>query len=138
MTRTNNLTLEHLDRYAKSITTKQVNMLYENRLKRQYTTVKALNESMIPSSDEYFVVFVPKKAFAAIGDNNIQLTYAVQADKPNLHHVIRPQEGVYFYTEIPADYEYCIRRLCEMGYTDFIYDSVDDDYKYIIDEYTKA
>lgn len=69
----NNLTLEQLDAYAKTLSSKQVNMLYENRMKTKYTEVKALNEaeSMIPSRDEYFVVFVPKVAFIENGDNNI-------------------------------------------------------------------
>ena len=132
----NNLTLEQLDAYAKTLTSKQVNMLYENRMKTKYTEVKALNEaeSMIPSRDEYFVVFVPKVAFIENGDNNIQLTYAVCANKDNIKHVILPQTGVYFYTGIPADYEYAIRKLVEMGYGEYIKDSVEPDYLYIIDE----
>lgn len=135
MIKKNNFTLEQLDTYAKTITTKQVGMLYENRLKKKYESVKALNESsMIPSRDDYFVVFVPKSAFAEHGDNNVQLTYAVQANKTNLRHTIQPQLGVYFYTDIPAQYEDCIRTLCRLGYADAIKDSVEDDYKYICDE----
>ena len=61
-------------------------------MKTKYTEVKALNEaeSMIPSRDEYFVVFVPKIAFIENGANNVQLTYDVCANQDNIKHVIIP------------------------------------------------
>ena len=132
----NNLTLEQLDAYARTITSKQANMLYENRMKKKYSSVGALNEaeSMVPSRDDYFVVFVPQIAFAELGDNNIQLTFAVCAGKDDVRHVIKNKEGVYFYTDIPADYEYIIKKLVEFGYGEYIKDTVEPDYLYLVED----
>ncbi len=135
-TKKNNFTLEQLDAYARTLSSKQVNMLYENRLSKKYVTVKALNEneSMIPDPDEYFRVFVPQKALAQMGHNNIQLTYKVCENESGLKHTIIPGSGIWFYTQIPAFYEHAIQKLVNFGYADFIRDTVEPDYQYILDE----
>ena len=96
-----NFTLEQLDAYARSLTTKQTNMLYENRLHKTY---KPLNEAFEPDADEYYTIFLNNQALRENGSNAAKVVMQVVPNKDYIKYKAT-NYGVYFYVTIKQDYE---------------------------------
>ena len=117
-----------LDRYAKSLTTRQTNMLYENRMHKKY---KPLNEAFEPDADEYFSVFVPNASLEKHDTNRAKIVLQIAAGKDYIKYKAT-NYGVWFYVTIPDDYIELLGILKDEGYADDIMDSVDENYRYIL------
>ena len=114
-------TLEHLDAYARSLTTRQTNMLYENRLHKTY---KPLNEAFEPDADEYYTIFLDNKTLGEHDSNRVKIVTQVVPG----HDFIKYKAtnyGTYFYVVIRQDFEDLVRILGELGYAEDIADQVD-------------
>ena len=120
--------LATLDKYAKSLTTRQTNMLYENRMHKKY---KPLNEAFEPDADEYFSVFVSNDALDKHDSNRANIVLQIAAGKDYIKYKAT-NYGVWFYVTIPDDYIELLSILKDAGYTDDIMDSVDEKYRYIL------
>ena len=120
--------LATLDKYAKSLTTRQTNMLYENRMHKKY---KPLNEAFEPDADEYFSVFVSNDALNKHDSNRAKIVLQIAAGKDYIKYKAT-NYGVWFYVTIPDDYIELLGILKDAGYADDIMDSVDEKYRYIL------
>ena len=120
--------LATLDKYAKSLTTRQTNMLYENRMHKKY---KPLNEAFEPDADEYFSVFVSNDALGKHDSNRAKIVLQIAAGKDYIKYKAT-NYGVWFYVTIPDDYIELLGILKDAGYADDIMDSVDEKYRYIL------
>ena len=120
--------LATLDKYAKSLTTRQTNMLYENRMHKKY---KPLNEAFEPDADEYFSVFVSNDALDKHDSNRAKIVLQIAAGKDYIKYKAT-NYGVWFYVTIPDDYIELLGILKDAGYADDIMDSVDEKYRYIL------
>lgn len=120
--------LATLDKYAKSLTTRQTNMLYENRMHKKY---KPLNEAFEPDADEYFSVFVSNDALDKHDSNRANIVLQIAAGKDYIKYKAT-NYGVWFYVTIPDDYIELLGILKDAGYADDIMDSVDEKYRYIL------
>lgn len=122
--------LEILDRYAKSLTTRQTVMLYENRMHKKY---KPLNEAFEPDAEDYFRVFVSNAALEENGSNRTNIVMLVAAGRDYIKYKAT-NYGVWFYVTIPDDYIDLLEILRNAGYADAIRDTVDEKYRYVLDE----
>ena len=120
--------LATLDKYARSLTSRQTNMLYENRMHKKY---KPLNEAFEPDADEYFSVFVSNDALDKHDSNRAQIVLQIAAGKDYIKYKAT-NYGVWFYVTIPDDYIELLGILKDAGYADDIMDSVDENYRYIL------
>ena len=114
-------TLEHLDAYARSLTTRQTNMLYENRLHKSY---KPLNEAFEPDADEYYTIFLSNKTLEYHGSNRAKIVTDVIPGRDFIKYKAT-NYGIYFYVVIRQDFEDLVRILSELGYADNIADQVE-------------
>jgi hypothetical protein len=114
-------TLEHLDAYARSLTTHQTNMLYENRLHKSY---KPLNEAFEPDADEYYTIFLSNKMLEDHGSNRAKIVTDVVPGRDFIKYKAT-NYGIYFYVVIRQDFEDLVRILSELGYADNIADQVE-------------
>ena len=114
-------TLEHLDAYARSLTTRQTNMLYENRLHKSY---KPLNEAFEPDADEYYTIFLSNKTLEDHGSNRAKIVTDVVPGRDFIKYKAT-NYGIYFYVVIRQDFEDLVRILSELGYADNIADQVE-------------
>lgn len=131
MIKNNNLTLEMLDAYAKTLTSKQTNMLYENRMKKPYVK-HSLNEAFEPDADTYFTVIVPREAVDELGDTPVQLIVAIVQNRDYIKYKM-DKYSLYFYTEFPQDYKKVLEILVSRGYSDAIRDNIDQDFADILE-----
>ena len=120
--------LATLDKYARSLTSRQTNMLYENRMHKKY---KPLNEAFEPDADEYFSVFVSNDALDKHDSNRANIVLQIAAGKDYIKYKAT-NYGVWFYVTIPDDYIELLGILKDAGYADDIMDSVDEKYRYIL------
>ena len=124
-----NFTLEQLDAYARSLTTKQTNMLYENRLHKAY---KPLNEAFEPDADEYYTIFLNNQALRENGSNAAKVVMQVVPNKDYIKYKAT-NYGVYFYVTIKQDYEELLQILAGLGYADAICSQVEPEFQYCLE-----
>ena len=116
MEKKRNFTLEQLDAYARSLTTKQTNMLYENRLHKDY---KPLNEAFEPDADEYYTIFLNNLTLKEHDSNAAKVVMQVVPNRDFIKYKAT-HYGVYFYVVIKQDYEELLKILANLGYADAI------------------
>ena len=82
---------------------------------------------------EYYYLLLPKDSYENRQRTNLDVLRQLNVNNESTikHHVT--EKGIYFYTEIPAYYEDAIRKLVDMGYGEYIKDSVDEEYVFLID-----
>ena len=82
---------------------------------------------------EYYYLLLPKDSYENKQQTNLDVLRQLNVNNESTikHHVT--EKGIYFYTEIPAYYEDAIRKLVDMGYGEYIKDSVDEEYVFLID-----
>jgi hypothetical protein len=124
-----NFTLEQLDAYARSLTTKQTNMLYENRLHKTY---KPLNEAFEPDADEYYTIFLNNQTLRENGSNAAKVVMQVVPNKDYIKYKAT-NYGVYFYVTIKQDYEELLQILAGLGYADAIRSQVEPEFQYCLE-----
>lgn len=129
----NNFNMAVLDAYTKSLSSKQTEMLYENRMHKKFVPAKKLNEAFEPDTDKYFTTIVPMDAIKANGDDVVKLVWKIISGRDDFKYKVVTGKGVYFYTVMPADYETLIKELVVMGYADAIKDGIDPDFKPVFD-----
>ena len=117
--------LEALDAYARSLTTNQTNMLYENRLHKAY---KPLNEAFEPDADEYYTIFLNNATLEAHDSNRAKIVMQVMPDRDYIKWKAT-NYGVYFYVVIPSDYKELLQILAGLGYADDIRDQVEEKFQ---------
>ena len=129
-------TLAELDAYAHSISKRQSEMLYENRIGKKYVSCKTLNESFEPDSSIYFKVYVPENAIKNTGDTITAFVFKIVTDDNIKYNVVKKDGklGVWFYSDIPSFYEKIIIRLCKMGLGSEIRPYTEPDYQHLIDK----
>jgi len=103
-----------LDAYAKTLTSKQTNMLYENRMKKPYVK-HSLNEAFEPDADTYFTVIVPREAVDELGDTPVQLIVAIVQNRDYIKYKMDKYS------------------LVSRGYSDAIRDNIDQDFADILE-----
>ena len=118
-------TLEHLDAYARSLTTRQTNMLYENRLHKAY---KPLNEAFEPDADEYYTIFLNNMTLKSHDSNSAKIVMQVVPNRDFIKYKAT-HYGVYFYVVIKQDYEDLLRILAELGYAEDIRGQVEPQFQ---------
>ena len=97
----NNISLSTLDEFAKRISSKQVNMLYENRMHKKYSKkvfesssdIFADNFCLYVTKTAYEPVFLQAELISDVADNVSDCNYKVT------------ETGIYFYTELPDAYD---------------------------------
>lgn len=124
--------LSELDAYAHSISKRQSEMLYENRLGKKYNSSKVVNEAFEPDSSIYFKVFVPKHAIESINETVVSFVFKIVTDDNIKYKAVK--EGVWFYSDIPSFYEKIIIKLCKMGLGSEIRAHTEPDYQNLIDK----
>ena len=124
--------LAELDAYAHSISKRQSEMLYENRLGKKFVKAKSVNEAFEPDSAVYFSVFVPSQAIETIKETIVGFVFKIVTDDNIKYKAVK--NGVWFYSDIPSFYEKIIIRLCKMSLGSDIRASVEPDYQYLIDK----
>lgn len=129
-------TLSELDAYAHSISKRQSEMLYENRLGRKYASNKVINEAFEPDSAIYFKVFVPGDAVRTTGETIVSFVFKIVTDDNIKYKVVKNdgKDGVWFYSDIPSFYEKIIIKLCKMGLGREIRPFTEPDYQQLIDK----
>lgn len=109
----NNLGLTTLDAYAKRISTKQVNMLYENRMHKKYK--KMVFEGSNNIFEDNFAVYV---TIDAANGKPAELIKNVKTECNSVDLNYRQTEtGIYFYTEMPDVYDCMKSALDKLGIT---------------------
>jgi len=129
MEKKRNFTLEQLDAYARSLTTKQTNMLYENRLHKAY---KPLNEAFEPDADEYYTIFLNNLTLKEHDSNAAKVVMQVVPNRDFIKYKAT-HYGVYFYVVIKQDYEELLKILANLGYADAIRRQVEPAFEYCLD-----
>lgn len=124
--------LAELDAYAHSISKRQSEMLYENRLGKKFIKAKSVNEAFEPDSSIYFKVFVPNQAINAIGETVVSFVFKIVTDDNIKYKAVK--DGVWFYSDIPSFYEKIIITLCKMGIGGEIRSFIEPDYQYLVDK----
>lgn len=97
----NNISLSTLDEFAKRISSKQVNMLYENRMHKKYSKkvfessadIFADNFCLYVAKTNYETKFLQAELIADVAENVSDCNYKVT------------ETGIYFYTELPDAYD---------------------------------
>ena len=119
--------LVQLDEYAKRLTQKQANMLYENRMHKKYK--KMLCEAHTMNEDEDFSLYLDDAAF-------YDVTRAeVLAEIIGLDQSVKSRTtptGIYFYTDMPDVYVDIINTINDYGLSDYV-DNVEPGYEHYLD-----
>ncbi len=95
-----NIPLNVLDEYAKTITSKQMKMLYENKLNKKYR--KSLYENMKYQNDNSYNVYLD---LYTLNEANMTIDTAIAryVNKYNLQYN-KTLDGVYFYSNLEDNY----------------------------------
>ena len=124
-----NFTLEQLDAYARSLTTNQTKMLYENRLHKSY---KPLNEAFEPDADEYYTIFLNNLTLKEHESNAAKVVMQVVPSNDYIKYKAT-HYGIYFYVTIKQDYEELLKILADLGYADAIRSQVEPAFQYCLE-----
>ena len=109
---THNIPLNVLDEYAKVLTTKQSNMLYENKCNKKYK--KVLYEDKKYQSNSSYRIYL--NAYT-LDEANINVTKALAryVSKYNLQYNV-VNDGVYLYTPLAENYMGLLENLVNDGF----------------------
>ena len=106
-----------LDEYAKRISKKHADMLYENRLHKKYK--RRLFEGNEFDTSDYYKIYVSNELFK---DNKIpskDFIYNIQDIDSRIKFQETPT-GIYFYADIPYTYKQLCEYLKDNGYSDYV------------------
>ena len=118
--------LVQLDEYAKRLTQKQANMLYENRMHKKYK--KMLCEAHVMDEDEDFSLYLDDAAFYDVSRAEVlsEITGIDQSVKSRTTHT-----GIYFYTDMTDVYVDIIHTIDDYGLSDYV-DNVEPGYEHYL------
>lgn len=119
--------LVQLDEYAKRLTQKQANMLYENRMHKKYK--KMLCEAHTMNEDEDFSLYLDDAAFYDVSRAEV-LAEIIGLDQ-SVKSRTTPT-GIYFYTDMPDVYVDIINTINDYGLSDYV-DNVEPGYEHYLD-----
>lgn len=118
--------LVQLDEYAKRLTQKQANMLYENRMHKKYK--KMLCEAHTMNEDEDFSLYLDDAAFYDVSRAEV-LAEIIGIDQ-SVKSRTTPT-GIYFYTDMPDVYVDIINTINDFGLSDYV-DNVEPGYEHYL------
>ena len=118
--------LVQLDEYAKRLTQKQANMLYENRMHKKYK--KMLCEAHTMDEDEDFSLYLDDAAFYDVSRAEV-LAEIIGLDQ-SVKSRTTPT-GIYFYTDMPDVYVDIINTINDYGLSDYV-DNVEPGYEHYL------
>lgn len=118
--------LVQLDEYAKRLTKKQANMLYENRMHKKYK--KMLCEAHTMNEDEDFSLYLDDAAFYYVSRAEV-LAEIIGIDQ-SVKSRTTPT-GIYFYTDMPDVYVDIINTINDYGLSDYV-DNVEPGYEHYL------
>ena len=118
--------LVQLDEYAKRLTQKQANMLYENRMHKKYK--KMLCEAHTINEDEDFSLYLDDAAFYDVSRAEV-LAEIIGIDQ-SVKSRTTPT-GIYFYTDMPDVYVDIINTINDFGLSDYV-DNVEPGYEHYL------
>ena len=118
--------LVQLDEYAKRLTQKQANMLYENRMHKKYK--KMLCEAHTMDEDEDFSLYLDDAAFYDVSRAEV-LAEIIGIDQ-SVKSRTTPT-GIYFYTDMPDVYVDIINTINDYGLSDYV-DNVEPGYEHYL------
>ena len=118
--------LVQLDEYAKRLTQKQANMLYENRMHKKYK--KMLCEAHTMDEDEDFSLYLDDAAFYYVSRAEV-LAEIIGLDQ-SVKSRTTPT-GIYFYTDMPDVYVDIINTINDYGLSDYV-DNVEPGYEHYL------
>ena len=118
--------LVQLDEYAKRLTQKQANMLYENRMHKKYK--KMLCEAHTMNENEDFSLYLDDAAFYDVSRAEV-LAEIIGLDQ-SVKSRTTPT-GIYFYTDMPDVYVDIINTINDYGLSDYV-DNVEPGYEHYL------
>ena len=118
--------LVQLDEYAKRLTQKQANMLYENRMHKKYK--KMLCEAHTMNEDEDFSLYLDDAAFYDVSRAEV-IAEIIGIDQ-SVKSRTTPT-GIYFYTDMPDVYVDIINTINDFGLSDYV-DNVEPGYEHYL------
>ena len=118
--------LVQLDEYAKRLTQKQANMLYENRMHKKYK--KMLCEAHTMDENEHFSLYLDDAAFYDVSRAEV-LAEIIGIDQ-SVKSRTTPT-GIYFYTDMPDVYVDIINTINDYGLSDYV-DNVEPGYEHYL------
>ena len=118
--------LVQLDEYAKRLTQKQANMLYENRMHKKYK--KMLCEAHTINEDEDFSLYLDDAAFYEV--SRAELLAEIIGIDQSVKSRTTPT-GIYFYTDMPDVYVDIINTINDYGLSDYV-DNVEPGYEHYL------
>ena len=118
--------LVQLDEYAKRLTKKQANMLYENRMHKKYK--KMLCEAHTMNEDEDFSLYLDDAAFYEV--SRAELLAEIIGIDQSVKSRTTPT-GIYFYTDMPDVYVDIINTINDFGLSDYV-DNVEPGYEHYL------
>lgn len=118
--------LVQLDEYAKRLTQKQANMLYENRMHKKYK--KMLCEAHTMNENEDFSLYLDDAAFYDVSRAEV-LAEIIGIDQ-SVKSRTTPT-GIYFYTDMPDVYVDIINTINDFGLSDYV-DNVEPGYEHYL------
>ena len=118
--------LVQLDEYAKRLTQKQANMLYENRMHKKYK--KMLCEAHTMNEDEEFSLYLDDAAFYDVSRAEV-LAEIIGIDQ-SVKSRTTPT-GIYLYTDMPDVYVDIINTINDFGLSDYV-DNVEPGYEHYL------
>ena len=118
--------LVQLDEYAKRLTQKQANMLYENRMHKKYK--KMLCEAHTMNENEDFSLYLDDAAFYDVSRAEV-LAEIIGIDQ-SVKSRTTPT-GIYFYTDMPDVYVDIINTINDYGLSDYV-DNVEPGYEHYL------
>ena len=118
--------LVQLDEYAKRLTQKQANMLYENRMHKKYK--KMLCEAHTIDENEDFSLYLDDAAFYDVSRAEV-LAEIIGIDQ-SVKSRTTPT-GIYFYTDMPDVYVDIINTINDFGLSDYV-DNVEPGYEHYL------
>ena len=118
--------LVQLDEYAKRLTQKQANMLYENRMHKKYK--KMLCEAHTMNEDEDYSLYLDDAAFYDVSRAEV-LAEIIGIDQ-SVKSRTTPT-GIYFYTDMPDVYVDIINTINDYGLSDYV-DNVEPGYEHYL------
>ena len=110
--RTHNIPLNVLDEYAKVLTTKQSNMLYENKCNKKYK--KELYENKKYQSNSSYKLYLNSYILNE-ANINVNTALARYVSKYNLQYNV-VDNGVYLYTPMAENYMGLLENLIHDGF----------------------
>ena len=118
--------LVQLDEYAKRLTKKQANLLYENRMHKKYKMM--LCEAHTMDEDEDFSLYLDDAAFYDVSRAEV-LAEIIGIDQ-SVKSRTTPT-GIYFYTDMPDVYVDIINTINDYGLSDYV-DNVEPGYEHYL------